>query len=400
MAKTTKIKDLASKLGVKIKEIRSTSTPLSLSTPRRFTHWIVWTALICIVVFLIWAKFAVLEEVTVAEGTVIPLTPIQVISNMEGGIIKSLPVHENDIVEKGQLLVQLDPTRFTSQLDEAKAKAASLQIKIARLNAEVDKTPFKPDATLADAYPNLVKDESMLYQARQDQMNAMQNSYDLAMKELSMTQPIEKQGAASAVDILHLQRQALALKAQITDFYSHALDELNAARGDLDTLNASMLAIQDRLERTSIKSPVKGIIKEIRIPTEGGVVLPGQEIMSVIPIEKNLLVEARVKPAQIGFISIGEPAMVKVTAYDYSIYGGLEGNVKEISADTIKDQQGRSYYLVRIKTDKDYLRTPENPLYIIPGMTATVDILTGRRTVMDYLLAPIIRAKENALRER
>jgi adhesin transport system membrane fusion protein len=161
-----------------------------------------------------------------------------------------------------------------------------------------------------------------------------------------------------------------------------------------------MVALQDRLDRTTIRAPMKGIIKEIRIPTEGGVVLPGQEIMSVIPIEKNLLIEAQVKPAQIGFIRIGETALVKVTAYDYSIYGGLQGVVKEISADTIKNQQGRSFYLVRIKTDKDYLRTPENPLYIIPGMTASVDIQTGKRTVLDYLLTPLERAKENALRER
>jgi len=400
MPKTTKLKEMANKLGVRIKEIQATSTPLSISAPRPFAHWILWTSLVCIMVFLVWAKFAVLEEVTVAEATVIPLTHVQSIQNMEGGIIKDIPVHENDIVDKGQVLVDLDPTRFISALNEAKAKAASLQIKIARLNAEVNKQPFHVDQSLQQLYPSLVISEQQLYQANSDQMSEMQKSYDLAEKELELTQPIEKQGAASAVDIIHLQRQALALKAQINDFYSHSLDQLNAARGDLDTLQASMVALQDRLDRTTIRAPMKGIIKEIRIPTEGGVVLPGQEIMSVIPIEKNLLVEAQVKPSQIGFIRIGEPALVKVTAYDYSIYGGLDGIVKEISADTIKDPQGRSFYLVRISTNRDYLRTPENPLYIIPGMTASVDILTGKRTVLDYLLTPLVKAKENALRER
>ncbi len=400
MPKTTKLKEMANKLGGKIKEIQATSTPLSISAPRPFAHWILWVSLACILVFLVWAKFAVLEEVTVAEATVIPLTHIQSIQNMEGGIIKDIPVHENDIVDQGQVLVVLDPTRFVSALDEAKSKAASLQIKIAGLSAEINKQPFEIDPALRTKYPNLVKNEEQLYQDRVEQMSEMQNSYSLAQKELQLTQPIEKQGAASAVDIIHLQRQALALKAQINDFYSHSLDELNAARGDLSTLEASMIALQDRLDRTTIRSPVKGIVKQIRIPTVGGVVLPGQEIMSVIPIEKNLLVEAEVKPSQIGFIRIGETALVKVTAYDYSIYGGIEGTVKEISADTIKNQQGKSFYLVRIKTSKDYLRSPENPLYIIPGMTASVDILTGKRTVLDYLLTPIIKAKENALRER
>lgn len=393
-------KPVIKKLGDKFKSMRQNSMPLSMTSPNRYTHWILWATLGFIVIFLIWAKFAVLEEVTVAEGTVIPLTHVQSIQNMEGGIIKEISVHENDIVNKGQVLAVLDPTRFQSALNEADSRQAALQIQIARLNAEIQNVPFVVDMKLQREYPSLYQTEMQLYKSRQQQLTEMRNNYDLAQKELNMTKPVVSEGAAAEVDVLHLQRQALSLKSQLDDFYSHALDDLNTAKSNLGTLQASMVELQDRVTRTTLRSPVRGIVKEIRTPSTGGVVLPGMEIMTIIPLEDSLLVEAEVKPSQIGFVKIGAQAMVKITAYDYSVYGGLQGVVKQVSADTIKNPEGRSFYLVRIKTDRNYLRTPQDPLYIIPGMTASVDILTGKRTVLDYILTPLVKAQENALRER
>lgn len=381
-------------------KVKASSIPLYVSAPRPIAHWMLWTTLIFIIIFLIWAKFAVLEEVTVAQATVIPLSHVQTIENMEGGILKKILVHEGDIVQKGQVLMYLDPTRFLSALHEAQAHILSLKMKINRLSAVVDSKIFTVDPTLLKQFPSETSNEYQLYLSQEDQIKQIKESYVLAKKEYDMTKPLVKDGAASEVDVLHLQRQVVDLQNQIDDFYSHARSELESAKADLATASASLLAIQDRVDRTTIRSPVRGIIKQIKLDTASGVTLPGSEIMSIVPLDDTLLVEAQVKPSDIGFIHTGESATVKITAYDYSIYGGLTGTVQDISADTITTQKGESYYLVRIKTQKNYLRTKDNPLYIIPGMTATVHILTGNKSVLDYLLSPILKAKENALRER
>ena len=379
------------------------SAPL-ISPVRSSAHWVLWSTCIFILIFLLWSKFAVLEEVTTASGTVIPLTHVQIVQNMEGGIIKQLYVHEGDIVEKGQLLLTLEPARFISALDEARARSTSLQIKIARLNAETTGDPFTLPPEIENskdqAIQAQIKGEKELYVSRQAQVQQMQQNVTLAEQELTMTRPLVNEGAASPVEVLHLQRQILDLKNQIDQFHSRTLDDLATGKADLATLKAAMLALQDRVSRTTIRSTQKGVIKQIRIATIGSVVQPGAEIMSIVPIEDTLLVEAEVKPADIGFIHLGQEVQVKVTAYDSSVYGALEGYVDRVSADTITDAKGKSYYLVRIKTDKNYLRTASNPLYIIPGMTASVSILTGRRTVLNYLLSPLIKARDSALRER
>jgi len=388
------------RLKTRFKDLMSRTTPASMTAPNPLAHWILWCSFAFIIVFVIWAYFAELEEVTVANATVIPLTHVQSIQNMEGGIIKEIVVHEGDIVDKGEVLVYLDPTRFTSALEEAKSRAAALEIKIARLKAEVNHKPFVLKDSWKKEYPDLSAGEQELFAAKMSALDSMKKNYDLAMHEYDITQPLVKESAASAVDVMRLQREGLGLKTQMDDYYAKTLTELGAAEGDLSTLTASMLALQDRLDRTIIRAPVKGIVKEIRIPTNGGVVLPGMEIMSIVPLEDTLLIQAEVAPSKIGFVRLGAIALVKVTAYDYSVYGGLSGIVKKISADTVKNAQGHSYYLVRIQTTKNFLRSPKNPLYIIPGMTATVNILTGRRTVLNYILNPIIKARDNALRER
>jgi len=371
------------------------------TTPvRPFAHWILWATVLTVFAFLLWANFAVLEESTVGNATVIPLTHVQTIENMEGGIIKQVLVREGDIVQKDQVLVYLDPLRFVSALREAEAHAAALEIKIARITAEMQNKSFVVSPDLKRRLPSLVKSEEELYISRQDQLKQLKRNDVLAEQELTMTQPLVKEGAASPVEVLHLERQVVDLKNQIDDFHSRALAEAEAAKSELATVQASMVAMKDRLTRTTIRSPVKGIVKQVRLSTTEGVVMPGSEIMSIVPLEDTLLIEAQIKPSDIGFIRPGEQVSVRITAYDSSIYGSLTGTVERVSADTITNQKGQSYYLVRIKTKKNYLRTADDPLYIIPGMTATVSILTDKRTVLNYILSPLIKARENALRER
>lgn len=387
---------------IKLRSIKR--NPTSLSPIKSPAHWMLWGTFWFVIVFLFWAKFAVLDEVTVATATVIPLTHVQSIQNMEGGIIKSITVHEGDIVEKGQIVVVLDPTRFASALNEARAREVSLQVKIARLTAETNKQPFEIPAELSNTTNagilSQIKGQQDLYDAHQNQLKQLEQNLSLLRQELTMTKPLVSEGAASQVEVLHLERQQLEIVNQIDQFYAHALDELATAKGERSSVLASMQALQDRLNRTTIRSPVKGIVKQIRIATKDSVVPPGAEIMSIVPIEDTLLIEAQVKPSDIGFIHAGEEVTVKITAYDYSVYGGLNGYVDKVSADTITDAKGKSFYMVRVKTEKNYLRTAHNPLYIIPGMTATVSILTGRKTVLNYLISPLVKAKENALRER
>ncbi len=379
-------------------------TSYQLSPIRTSAHLILWLVFFALLSFIVWAKFAVLEEVTTAPATVIPMSHVLIVQNMEGGIIQKIIVHEGDIVEKEQILGYLDPTRFLSSLDEAKVRTQTLEIKIARLTAETSEQSFLIPPELENstnpAVLGQLASEKALYHSHNEQIVQMKKNVALATQELTMTKPLVSKGAASVVEILHLERQILDLQNQIDQFHSRQLDELATAKADLATIKAATLALQDRLNRTTIRSSIRGVIKQIRIATPGSVIQPGAEIMSIVPLENKLFVEARVKPSDIGFIHAGETASVKITAYDFSIYGGLEGYVDKVSADTITDQKGNTYYIVRVKTTKNYLRTAENPLYIIPGMTATVSILTGKRTVLNYLLSPLLKVRETALRER
>lgn len=361
---------------------------------------ILWGAFIFVIIFITWAKFAVLDEVTVGIGKVIPSSQVQIIQNLEGGIIKEILVREAEVVQKGQILLLLDDTRFNAVYQEGVAKANALQIKIARLTAQLEDKPFVVSEELTKALPEIARTEHFIYESRKNELERLQHGLELVQKELTLTKPLVKEGAASAVEVLRLERQVNELQNQLNTFRSRTLDELNNARTELATLTQSNLALKDRLERTVIRSPVKGIVKQIKISTTGGIAQPGMEIMQIVPLEDTLLIEAQVRPADIGFIRPGLPATVKITAFDYSIYGGLNGKVESISADTITNDKGESFYLIRVRTQKNYLGTQGKPLFIIPGMTATVDILTGKKSVLDYLLKPILKAKETALRER
>jgi adhesin transport system membrane fusion protein len=372
----------------------------SLQGPRYFTHIILWTSVLFILIAFLWANYAVLDEVTTGQGKVIPSSQIQVIQNLEGGIIRKIFVREGEIVKKDQVLMQIDDTRFSASYKESLKKIDDLAIEVARLSAEINNKPFTLDEELKKANPILYEAELALYNSRIEELNQFKFSLKLAEKELNLTKPLVAKGAVSEVEVLRLERTVNELRGKITNFKSKALEQMNKASGELRALQEAHLAQKDRLTRTTIRSPVRGIIKQVKITTLGGVVQPGMDILEIVPLDDTLLIEAKVRPSDIGFIHPGQKAMVKLTAYDFSIYGGLEGKVEQISADTITDEDDESFYLIRVRTNKNFLGTKQKPLYIIPGMQASVDILTGRKSVLDYLLKPILKAKQRALRER
>ncbi|AMP89831.1 HlyD family type I secretion periplasmic adaptor subunit [Legionella pneumophila] len=371
---------------------------------KTFTHVILWASLLFFIVAIVWANYAILDEVTTGQGKVIPSSEVQVIQNLEGGIIQNIFVKEGQIVKKDQILMQIDNTRFMSSYAEAEKKIDALEIEIIRLNAEITNTkPVFPEK-FTKTYPHLVQDQLSLYESRMRELNQLEKSLELAQKELNLTRPLLKGGSVSEVEVIRLERTVSEIKGNIEKFKSEELDRLNKARSELFALIEANKADKDRLTRTTVRSPVYGIVKQIKMKTIGGVVQPGNDLLEIVPLDDTLLIEAKIRPSDIGFIHPGQKAMVKITAYDFSIYGGLDGVVEHISADTIIDEQTdkkeESYYIVKVRTEKNYLGTEKNPLPIIPGMQATVDILTGQKSVLQYLLKPIIKAKQSALRER
>jgi adhesin transport system membrane fusion protein len=384
-----------------------------------------------------------------AEGKVIPSSQLQVVQSFDGGIVREIFVKDGDKVKKGQVLMRLDQTQFASSYGENLVKEASLRARIARLRAIVENKllnlKLPSDPRLAEIYQNeidlykrqldqlktqeniqrtKIRQAQLELKSAQDQRAQLQESYNLIQKEIRITQPLVKRGYASEVDLLKLKREANDIRSKLKDvqntipklqssirearaelkkiqqeFRNKAHQELNDAESELAALQETQKALRERVQRTDLLSPVNGIVKRVLVTTIGGVVKPGDPVVEIVPEDDVLIVEARVRPQDIGFLRPGLPAKVKFSAYDFAIYGGLEGKVVNISADTITDEKGDSYYLVRIKTDKNYLGTPEHPLALLPGMTATVDIITGKRTILQYLLNPIVKVKENALRE-
>lgn len=370
---------------------------------------IIWIVGIGLLVLLIWAWLFSLEEVSTGTGKVIPSSKEQVVQSLEGGILTTLNVREGEIVERGQILAQLDPTRLESNVGESESLLVSSRATSARLRAEVSGTPLVFPAEVLK-YPKLVKEETALYQSRranlEESVAGLQQALVLVQQELEMTAPLVAKGAASEVEVLRLKREANDLRNQMNDirnqYYVSAREELSKANTDVQTQQQVVRGKSDTLSRTIFKSPVRGIVKEIDVMTLGGVIPQNGKLMTIVPLDEKLLVEARISPRDIAFIRPDQEALVKITAYDYSIYGGLNGKVAMISPDTIRDEvkQDQFYYRVYIRTDSDKLNNSAGQEFnITPGMVATVDIRTGSKTVMDYLIKPFNKAKE-ALRER
>ncbi|NQY42855.1 MAG: HlyD family type I secretion periplasmic adaptor subunit [Legionellales bacterium] len=372
----------------KEKKLSDDITIGTLKGPSTSSHYILWGALAFILIGLIWANFAILDEISRGEGKVIPSSQVQVIQNLEGGIIKNILVSEGEIVEKNQILMVIDDTQFTSSLKESEVRVKALQAKITRLVSETRNVPLQFSYALEKNYPDIVKNEKALYSSRQreletrlstlksqvDQKNSslkeliskkykLTRSYELIKQELDLTEPLLIDGAVSKVEVIRLKRQANDLSGEIEEtkisinrsqlsveeakskmheiavgFRSASLDELNRTRAELAPLVEGSAALEDRVKRTQVKSPVRGTVKQIFINTIGGVITPGMDLLEIVPLNDTLLVEAYIKPSDIAFIHPGQDAIVKITAYDFAIYGGLPGNVEHISADTVKPE--------------------------------------------------------------
>ncbi len=410
----------------------------------------VWVATALILTALIWAHYAVLQEVTTGEGKAIPSSKVQVIQNLEGGIVTEIFVREGQVVNKGDTLLRLDDTRFLSNRGESEVDRLTLTAQAERLAAEAEGRPLLLPQELLDKAPQVAADERALHESRQRRLDGEQrtlneqlrqktqelaefrarqeqfrNSLALVQQELDMSIPLVGSGAVSPVEILRLKRNAVEMRGSMNantlaipraeaaineiksriqeselTFRSEASSELNEKRADLAKISANRIAIDDRMTRTTVTSPVRGIVKTLKINTIGGVVQPGSDLLEIVPLEDNLLIEARVRPQDVAFLHPGQKAMVKFSAYDYTIYGGLPARLEMIGADTVTDDKGNSFYLIQVRTDRNHLGGDEKPLLIIPGMVATVDIITGEKSVMDYLLKPVLKGGSEALRER
>ena len=369
--------------------------------------------------FLVWAAQSELEEVTRGQGRIVPSSREQVIQSLEAGVLTELRVREGDLVEKDQLLLKVDDTRAAALYREQQSKVSSLGAVAARLRTEAygSKLDFPEDVRSNKA---LVKRETEAYTARKrgidDSVTGLVKGMTLLEREISITEPMVARGLVSEVELLKLKRQRNELQLQVVDrqnkFRIDAATELSRVESDLAQARESSIARGDAAKKTELFSPVKGTVKSLRINTIGGVVQAGQDIMSIVPFEDSLIVEAYVKPSDVAFLHPGQKAVVKISAYDFAIYGGLEGVIENISPDTLRDErqskqpvadatdETHSYYRVLVRTNNNTLKTPDgNLLPIIPGMTASVEMLSGKKTVLHYLLKPLNRAKEG-LRER
>ncbi|MDU6926629.1 HlyD family type I secretion periplasmic adaptor subunit [Franconibacter helveticus 513] len=380
-----------------------------LARQGRFYSSVIWLTLLGIVLFFVWAWFATLDEVTVGTGKVTPSSRAQVIESLDGGIVNALLVHEGDIVDRGQMLARLDPTRFQSNFGEAAARVRALRASSERLRSELTGEPLKFSAESMKE-PELVARERQLYESRRRNLNEtlanLNKTYGLVMDELRMTQPLVAKGAASQVEVIRLQRQAAELKGKMDDarneFAVRAREEQVKTNADLDAQLQVLAGKEDQVTRATIYSPVRGVVKDIQVTTVGGVLQPGGKLMEIVPLEDKLLIETRINPRDIAYIRPGLPATVKVSAYDSSIYGTLDGTVEMVSPDTIQDEVKRDqfYYRVYVRTKSAELHNRNGKAFpILPGMVADVDIKTGQKTVLDYLIKPLNKVKE-ALRER
>lgn len=444
------------------------SAAVLLTTPRG-ARTLLWTCFLFFVVAIIWAAWAQLDEVTRGEGKVIPSKQLQVIQNLEGGIVKEIFVREGQQVMQGQELLRIDDTRFSSDFRERQQELISLEGDVARLRAEMASITVSNDTTLPWREQVIIKEQAIVFpedyektfpenvtrqrSALQANINNLSNqlvimgqqieqkeneileinnkirtygrSVGLASREIAINRPLVNEGIVSQVDLLKMQRQLNDMQGELENarlllpkqnsllresilkrkdvalkFRVDARKEIEEKQSRLSQLKEGQVGLRDRVSRTSVTSPVKGTIKTLKVNTVGGVVQPGMDIVEIVPTEDTLLIEAKVLPKDIAFLRPGLKAMVKFTAYDFTIYGGLDGKLEHISADSIQDDKGNSFYLVRVRTERSYLGDEKAPLPIIPGMMATVDIVTGKKSVLEYLLKPILRAKQSALRER
>ena len=418
---------------------------------RRFAYILTILSIAFFGIMGVWAHYAVLDEVTRGEGTIVPSSRTQVIQNLEGGILAEILVHEGDIVEAGDVLVRVQNTVAQANLQDARSQYLTLQATEARLMAELEgATEIEFPVAVTEEAPIVAADQQRLFDARKRQLEAQVNvlesqarqrkqevaemnsrrqqleqSLALARDELAITAPLVQKGVMPRIDLIRIERQVADLEGEIRTIRAaiprlqaaeqeaaerikemtlttrtEASTELNKTRAELKSISQSLFAGQDRVTRTAVVSPVRGTVKDMKINTVGGVIQPGEDIMEIVPLGDTLIVEARIRPADIAYLRPDQKAIIKISAYDFSIYGGLSAKLERISADTIRDEEGESFYHVYLRTEENALQHRGETLPIIPGMTVTAEILTGEKSVLDYLLKPILKAKDSALRER
>jgi len=360
--------------------------------------------------FIIWAYQSQVSELTRAQGKVIPSSSTQIVQSLEGGIVDELLTREGQFVAQGATLAKLDDTILQTSYRESLVKRDNLIAKIARLDAESRGSgSIRFPVYLIESSPELVSSEQLLFDTRREKIISSQSrlskSLALKEKELGITRPLADSGVVSQVELLRLETMVNDLEGQIEKEKSEYLNEVvsqnNEYKTSLSQIQQTILAFEEKIYRSSIKAPVSGIVNKVHIKTLGGVLQPGAPIVEIVPAEDRLLVEARISPSEIAFISLGQEATVKLTAYDYSIYGGLEGVVEQISADTfLNEEDGQSYYHILIRTGERSLKTTDQTFEILPGMISQVDIKTGKKSILDYILKPLLRAKMNAFTER
>ncbi|MDX1809734.1 MAG: HlyD family type I secretion periplasmic adaptor subunit [Sulfurospirillaceae bacterium] len=416
----------------------------------RKSQFVLYLLVLTVVVFVGWSYITYVDEIVRSIGKVIPSGENKVLQNLEGGIIEDILVKEGDRVKQGQILLKIKNVKSTVDLDEIKFRYNDLFAQSYRLIAQATMKSLKFDKAFAKKHPGLVTREESLYNTNMNQLKAkidvlqkqikqkndqlkeavvkakdLQRSYFLINEEINMTEPMVKEGIKSKVDFLKLQREANKIKTDINTinnstpeirssideirskinetrltFIAKSKQDLNDVLGKLDITENKIESYQDTVNRTYVRSPVEGIVKKMYVNTIGGVIRPGMDLIEVVPDNKNLIVEVKILPKDIAFIYYGQGALVKFTAYNYSIYGGLKGKVIGISPDTITDKDNKTYYIVRIKTDKDTLVYNGEKLKIIPGMTVNADIITGKRTIFDYIMKPILNSKDYIFTER
>ncbi len=421
-----------------------------LALPSRRLDAVVICLVGLVATLIVWAGFARIEEVTTGTGRVIPASRIQQVQNLEGGIVREILVHEGAVVSAGDVLLRIDPTQAGSSMGEVREKIDGLRGLIARLEAEADGRPLSFPEDLSRERPDLIQHQTVHFETRRRELGSaiavlelqerqraqeivetkarivtLQRTLDLQREELALMMPLVAQKAASRAEILAIETRvndtAGSLEAaelslprledalqeardrkqeKLSAFASEAHQQLAAARVDLGALSQTIKGSADRLTRTIVRAPVAGIVKTLHVTTPGQVVQPGHDLVEIVPMNDNLVVEAQIKPKDIAFLSPGQKALVKLTAYDFTLYGGLEGTVEQIGADSVTDEKGETHYLIRVRTERGTLRRNGETLPIIPGMVADVDVRTGSKTVLAYLTKPLTRMRDNALRER
>jgi membrane fusion protein, adhesin transport system len=400
---------------------------VDLRTPRT-SRMLLASSLALLVSALIWAHFAVLDEVKRGAGRVVPSRQMQVVQSLEGGIVSAIEVRDGDIVRQDQVLVRIADTKFASELGEVTERRGAMTARVTRLEAEL-KGLAKPNFAdeLRRTAPGAVQAETSVFETRArkladdidvltQQETRLTETLTLLNREVELTRRLYEQKVVPEIEWLRPTRQATEMRGQLaetqarkvnvkTAFRSQADEDLAKSRGDLAVLDENIKSAQDRVRRADLKSPVYGIVNKVNVTTIGAVVQPGASLMEIVPLEDTLLVEGRIRPQDIAFIRPNQDAVVKISAYDSNVYGSLKGKVERISADTIAEDKGakeekETFYRVTVRTETNHLGTAENPLPIIPGMIATVEVLTGHKTVLDYMIKPARMLRDEALRER